>query len=242
MATKLKYIYNPCLFEDVAVVQKIQDSEDERKILILDQTIFYPRGGGQPYDVGKISNNKGIFNVHEVYFSEGLVQHYGVFEKGSFDIGDKVNLKIDKERRILNNKLHSAGHLIDSAVWNLGYTWKPTKGGHYLGNSFVEYEGEIDNEQKEQIKNNIQKEVNSLIKEGFEVKRLEVKKSELPKYCEDIPDYIPEGKPCSIAIVWGEKGTPCGGTHVKNIKDIGKINIRKLKCKKGIIKISYDLF
>jgi len=44
-----------------------------------------------------------------------------------------------------------------------------------------------------------------------------------------------------VVIVGGDKGCPCGGTHVKNTNEIKKMTVRKLKVKKGRTKISYDV-
>jgi Ser-tRNA(Ala) deacylase AlaX len=241
MNTLLKYMQNAFLYEDQAIIQEIIPLDDGRTSITLDQTIFYPQGGGQPYDQGTISSENAVFNVEEVRFVDSIVKHIGSFQQGALKVNDQVNLKIDRERRTLNTKLHTAGHLIDEAARNLGYLWKPTKGMHYPESSFVEYEGSLGTDQPEKTKEDIEKEVNHLIQEGFEVKTFEVNRDELPKYCDEIQPYLPKDKPCRIAIVWGEKGIPCGGIHVKNVNDLGHIHIRKIVSKKRKIKISYEL-
>lgn len=40
-------------------------------------------------------------------------------------------------------------------------------------------------------------------------------------------------------VYLGDFGVPCGGTHVRNLKDIGKIVVTKVKSKKGLTKVSY---
>jgi Ser-tRNA(Ala) deacylase AlaX len=89
--------------------------------LILEETIFHPQGGGQPSDVGIIENEEIIFKVEKASTVDGHVEHLGEFSGDStFKINDKVKLKVDKESRDLNTRLHSAGHLIDVAVRNIG--------------------------------------------------------------------------------------------------------------------------
>ena len=75
--------------------------EDDKTIIFLDKTIFYPQGGGQPFDKGIIENNRGIFLVEEVRFVDGLVRHCGRFKEGTFFKGDLVTCIVDKERREL---------------------------------------------------------------------------------------------------------------------------------------------
>lgn len=89
----------------------------------MEETIFHPQGGGQPSDQGVIEFNDSIFTVEKVSKNkDGTIQHFGKFQNKEkvFKNKDKVTLKIDKNFRILNVRLHSAGHLIDVAVRNIG--------------------------------------------------------------------------------------------------------------------------
>lgn len=49
----------------------------------------------------------------------GIVYHYGELRGESFEIGESVSLEVQKERRILNARHHSAGHLLDIAMKNI---------------------------------------------------------------------------------------------------------------------------
>ncbi|WP_456320754.1 alanine--tRNA ligase-related protein, partial [Palaeococcus sp. (in: euryarchaeotes)] len=80
--------------------------------LLLDQTIFYPTGGGQPHDEGTINGVK----VLDVYKDEeGDVWHV-VEDMSKFDIGDEVELKIDWEYRYKLMRIHSSMHLMDHVL------------------------------------------------------------------------------------------------------------------------------
>jgi Ser-tRNA(Ala) deacylase AlaX len=53
-------------------------------------------------------------------------------------------MAIDSQKRIFNARNHSAGHLIDIAMKNIGLGYlKPTKGFHFPEGSYVEYEGDF---------------------------------------------------------------------------------------------------
>jgi Ser-tRNA(Ala) deacylase AlaX len=241
LPTILKYLDDPYIFTGTAIVVKCAKWE-EKDALITDQTIFYPQGGGSPYDQGMIKGEKGIFQVDQVRFADGLVYHIGGFVSGTFIPGDKVNLEIDEKRRRLNCKLQTAGHLVDEAMRNIGYGYLiPTKGYHFPDGPNVEYEGTLPPEKIEKMKKKLEVELNKMIQTGFEVKSLFVTKDEMPKYCHFMTKNIPEGKPLRVVIVWGEKGIGCGANHVKNIKDIGPITIRKIKVKGNAIKVGYDI-
>lgn len=79
-----------------------------------------------------------------------------------------MDLKIDKERRILNSKIHSAGHLLDNAVGKLQIEGlKPLKGFHFPEGPYVEYEGEVDN--PAELIPKLQSTIDSLISEDLVV-------------------------------------------------------------------------
>jgi Ser-tRNA(Ala) deacylase AlaX len=66
-----------------------------------------------------ITDNDGIkkFIVDDVRMKENEVQHYGYFEGESFLPGESVKLLLDKDKRMLHAKLHSAGHLLGTRVY-----------------------------------------------------------------------------------------------------------------------------
>ena len=118
--TKLLYLDDSCLFEAKATLLAVQETEDGRKSLILDQTIFYPQGGGQACDKGEIRTETASFMVQDVSFIDGNTHHIGEFSSKAFAEGEEVHLAIDPARRKLHSRIHSAGHLLDVAMFNLG--------------------------------------------------------------------------------------------------------------------------
>lgn len=120
-STKLLYLENFTLFNATANVLDILQ-ENGRTVVILDQTIFYPQGGGQPYDQGIIENHNSRFIVEEVRLVDGIVKHSGTFEQGTFSKGDLVTCVVNQERRELHSRLHLAGHVVDMAVTTLNLT------------------------------------------------------------------------------------------------------------------------
>ena len=63
--TNLLYLENTYLFNSKANIEKI-DHLEKRKYLVLNQTIFYPQGGGQPSDRGYIADQLFQFTVNDV--------------------------------------------------------------------------------------------------------------------------------------------------------------------------------
>lgn len=240
MATTLLYLENMHLFEAKAKMLSVQDGENGKKVIVLNQTIFYAQGGGQPFDTGKIENNNGVFCVSEVRKKDGIVNHIGVFESGAFEPGQDVKLFVDETRRVLNSKLHSAGHVIDVAMKNIGLDFIPGKGYHFPDGPYVEYEGAISEEQREETKAKIETEVNRIIQLGSQVKVQTVSFSEVELLCGFVPSYLsPSDSAIRIVTVAGKFGCPCGGTHVKNIQEIGSVKIPKISPKSGNLRVSY---
>lgn len=240
MNTNLLYLENNNLLGSESKVVDIVD--DEGKIgLILDKTIFYPQGGGQPYDKGIIENQNGKFIVEEVRFVDGVVKHYGHFESGIIKPKENVKISVDHDRRLLNSQIHSAGHLVDLVLDNLGYTWEPGKGYHFPEGPYVEYSGSLENIDKEKLIADLENGCNRIIKEGLPVTFKFISAPEVQKLCRYVPENIPQDKPLRI-VLFGDWASPCGGTHVANLSDIGDITIRKIKTSgEGIIRISYAL-
>jgi Ser-tRNA(Ala) deacylase AlaX len=213
---------------------------DGKVVLVLDQTLFYPQGGGQPYDKGLIKSGDNIFNVEEVRFVDGEVLHIGNFEVGLIKKGDEVECFVDAERRKLHMRLHSGGHIVDMAVFALGLKWVPGKGYHFPDGPYVEYEGDVVPENLEITKVQIENKCNEIISNDAETTIRFMPKEEMSSVCHNVPDYLPEGKPARV-VLYGDFGVPCGGTHVANLSEVGKVEIRKIKNKKGTIKVSYNV-
>ncbi len=234
--TELLYLENTYLFESPAQILAIEDSE-KGLALVLNQTIFYPQGGGQPADTGKVFNQYGLFNVTDVRIApDSRVYHYGSFEKGEFSVGDTINLTIDKEKRMINARVHSAGHLLDCAVEQLklqGIT--PTKGFHFPEGSYVEYDGTLEHDDALLMK--LESTINELIAANIK----SVAKNLSAEEAKQQNIWAPPGKSARIVFFEGFTACGCGGTHIATTKEIGHVSIRKIKVKKGVTRISYEV-
>jgi len=238
--TELLYMQDFDVETCQAVVRDVHKTEDGRIDLVLDRTCFYARGGGQDWDQGTIKKDGSVFVVQEVHMDEnGNVHHIGETESGGFQVGDHVTGRVDHERRTINTRLHSAGHVIDMAIDTLGLNWIPTKGQHYPHLSAVEYSGDWDPEKAEVLRTGIESRANEFIARGTDNTLKFMPVEEMHAICRHVPDNIPKHKPGRVVIYGGNFGIPCGGTHVKNLRQVGTITVPKLKAKKGIIRVSY---
>lgn len=237
MSTKLLYLEQMHDLEADAYVERIE-KQDGRDVVYLDQTILYPQGGGQPYDKGVIQSPDTKFIVEEVRFVDGDVLHIGHFEGQPFMQGEDVHIVVDGERRKLNARLHSGGHLVDMAVTKLGFDWIPGKGYHFPDSPYVEYEGDLDPDKQEAAREQIEEKANELLKQDLPVTCRLVERDELEQLCRHVPANLPTNKPTRI-VQFDDFACPCGGTHVRSLADIGKLTVTKVKSKHGSVRVGY---
>jgi Ser-tRNA(Ala) deacylase AlaX len=224
-----------------AIVREVSlDPATGKSIIILDQTVFYPQGGGQPYDQGIITGPQGTFVVEQVRFIDGVVKHSGQITTGTFTVGETVQCTVDQARRSLHSRLHSAGHVVDRAVQALALAWAPGKAYHFPEGPYVEYAGPWQDEQKEALRAAIEQKCNEYIAQAPETSLLFMTPDKMHTVCNFVPDNLPQNKPSRV-VLYGNFGVPCGGTHVRNLAEIGTMTIRKVRLEKGMIRVSYAL-
>lgn len=237
--TNLLYLDQVYHYQAEAKIVDIINSDDKIAI-VLDQTIFYPQSGGQPSDKGIIAKNKSAeFDVEKVIFDNERIQHLGKIKNGNFVINDHVNLIVDEKLRMLHNKYHTAGHLIDYALTNSGYNLISLKGYHFPNGAYVEYAGILDQNIREQLMITLSHEINKLIKEAHSVFLRKYSKDEFISKVKNVPEV--KEWPVRAMSIDGYAPIMCGGTHVANTSEIGKVIIRKIKNVSGSLRISYEV-
>ena len=226
----------------------VKDTQDKKIVaVIMDQTIFHPQGGGQPADTGEIVSaldERAKFTVLDVRTNEDrtIVHHFGYFasEATSFPIKTPGIMHIDLEKRSLHARLHSAGHLIDKAMANLGYSMPAAKAYHFLDSPFVEYIGKLQPEDKETLVKRLNEECAALIMKDIPTESEELMKPQVADVCDSDVSHLSDDSPIRLVSVAGMY-CPCGGTHVEKTKEIGTIHVTKVRSKGGRVKISYEL-
>lgn len=235
--TELKYLEDTEMFQSEAIVTSFDPETPTGSVMVLNQTIFYPQGGGQPTDTGTISEDAASFDVSRVSFRDGVVYHAGTMTKGAFQAGDKVHLAIDGDRRMRHAKLHTGGHLVMTAVDRLLHL-PAVKGYHFPDGPYVEFIGTTGTEGREQLLADIQTVLDKLVAEDSAVTSQFITVEELQEQGIYVPAEIPAGKPTRVVITSGYK-SPCGGTHVKRLGELSGLRAKAIKSKSGNTRVSY---
>ncbi len=241
--TKKLYLDDYSCMECQATVLAVDDLGEGEYRLTLDQTCLYPGGGGQDFDLGIVTWPSGKLILREVSKDkEGVVGHDGMLEGSAPKVGEVVQVMVDHDRRYLNSRLHCAGHLIDYAIYTLGKKWKAGKGAHYPGRSYVEYDGDFNPEETETLARNIEQVLVDYAAKGGEISPRRVPSLEAHKYSAYIPDAIlAMYQNVHVAQYPDNFNICCGGTHLTNANQLGRVTITKIKKKDGHIRVSYEV-
>lgn len=238
--TRMRYLDDTEIFKSTGSLVAFEPPQGMSSgRIVLDETIFYPQGGGQPTDTGIIRNGDSVFTVQRVSYDSGIIYHSGTLESGTFSTGDVVDLEIDSDRRMKHAKLHTGGHLVMTAVDRI-LQMPAIKGYHFPDGPYVEFLGTIPAEERPAMLNRIQDELTLLIAENSSVTSEFVTPEELQRQNVYVPAEIPAGKPTRVVITSGYK-SPCGGTHVKNLGELAGLKIRGIKVKSGHTRMSYAI-
>jgi Ser-tRNA(Ala) deacylase AlaX len=237
--TGLLYLEDAQLFKAGAEVVSVARAEDGQHVIILDATIFYPQGGGQPPDRGEIYGPAGAIAVHRVSVVDGDVHHIGTVTRGDLRPGDRVELVINADLRRRHALLHTGGHVVMTAVDRLvGY--HPVKGYHFPDGPYVEFEGPLPAERRSSFAAEMQETVNALITGDTEVTAHYASVEELRSQGVHVPAEIPAGKTARVVVTAGYQ-SPCGGTHVQRLGELTALRIRGLKVRSGRTRVGYQV-
>ena len=201
-------------------------------IVELDKTAFYPLGGGQPADNGKLFWEGGKTNVIDVR-KKNRIRH---FVDGELpDIGDTIEGHLDWTQRYSHMRMHTSQHLVSAVV-------KELYGSDTVGNQIGQDSSRIDfkplSVDQKQI-NEIQDLANKYIEKDLKVSINEELRSNLennPEIRSSMSSGLWKMLPASVkklrVISIGNIDVcPCAGTHVESLKEIGGIEVTKKKNK-----------
>ncbi len=195
-------------------------SAKDGNFIILDQTIFYPRGGGQPCDTGKLIRAGEEFMVVAVAKADGNTLHE--VSKQGLQMGDEVGCVLDWGRRYRLMRMHTAGHILASIMFKRSGILIT---GNQIDVDKTRFDFSMENFDKSAFQSLVD-EANAQIARNLEVSisflpREEAMKIEgAVKLAVALPPDVRELRMVRIGDIDYQAD---GGTHVKNTSEIGRI-------------------
>ncbi len=239
--TILQHLKKSNIYKDEAKIVKCA-ADEKGDYCILDKTIFYPQGGGQPSDLGVIKTEQQTLRVKNVKMVEGEVRHY--LSASDLDIASLQNIgviiEIDKNIRLLHSRYHTAGQLIGNLVQMQNPNVKVVKAEHFPDQAYMKFDTMLS---EGYIKKELEKDLNNKIKENLPVCVTFVKSEDFAKV---FGNYFSNREYSNMAQIRSVKignliPVPCGGTHVSSLEELKEIEITKVKIKKEATSIQYTL-
>jgi len=195
--------------------------------IVLDRTVFYPMGGGQPGDTGAISWDGGRVEISDTrYGDSGAVRHLTDPDAALPDAGTTVTASLDWDRRYLHMRMHTALHLLGSVLH-----YGVTGGNISAAKSRLDFDME-DTVDKEQVTADIQ----ALVAANHPLSCRWITDAELdaqPELVRTMSVQPPKGAgKVRLLEIEGVDLQPCGGTHLNSTGEVGQVRIGKVE-KKG---------
>jgi alanyl-tRNA synthetase len=189
---------------------------------ILDKTIFHPKGGGQPSDIGILRGPDFEAKVKKAIEHNGVVAHWAKMTSGNPTLGS-VECELNWAHRYVIMKRHSAAHLIDHCLsQTTGATVHTTDS--WLGEeSYVGYTGQPP---RSTVLNSVKNLANQMICTGASI-TISYLSRENAATLENAPNYarLPDLEEIRTVQIGGCAPIPCGGTHVSNLSQIGQLSL-----------------
>lgn len=225
---------------DIAVIESV-GCDDKGYFILLDHTIFYPQGGGQPSDQGHLCLGDINILVLSVKMINGEIRHY-TDEDYSYIVGQQVNCYVVQEKRLLHSKLHTSGHLISNVLESLYPSYKAIKGHHFPGECYVEFiakNSDLMNIDLELLK----REITAMITQSQQVQSIFVTDEQFSKMCSDTSYNMPTNRvqPIRLVKIGSFSYQACGGTHIRATTELQGLEIIKIKVKGTSLKVYYSI-
>lgn len=213
--------------------------EEKNSVYVaLDRTIFHPRSGGQPSDQGTIEGSSFRVDVKRAMLQAGVIIHYGRVE-GKPDTGP-VTCKIDWSNRFLLMRRHTAAHLLDYCLATHTSSRVETTDSWLGDDPYVGYGGSVpSNLDLERL----QELASSFIQQGLDVEIKTLDRAAAEQLIGDAPNLarLPKSEKLRIVTIKGQLPIPCGGTHVRNLKEIGALEVRRAEPAEAGFRLHFEV-
>lgn len=210
-----------------ATVERVADDR-----VVLDQTAFYPEGGGQPADTGVLRADDESWTVTDVQKQDAIYHHLDLDGDADSDppaTGTTITAELDEDRRRAHSRYHTAQHLL-SAVLLDEFSARTT--GNQLYADRARLDCDYDRFEADDL-DRIERRLNELVDDGLPVRWHTLDRDEAETRLDPdrtrlhlLPDSITEVR---IVQIGADESvldrTACAGTHVENTVEIGSVEV-----------------
>ena len=202
--------------------RKVENKDGEFYQIVLNETPFYPEGGGQVGDKGTLENNEGSFEVLETKKENGLV--ISLIKDLPQNISGTFTAKVNSSDRKNSQANHSVTHLLHEALREVLGTHVEQKGS-YVGPDYLRFDFSHFSKMNEEELALVEEKVNAKIKENLPLQEYRdlpiaeaTEKGAMMLFGEKYGDKV-------RMIQFGSSKELCGGTHVNSTGEIGHFKI-----------------
>lgn len=220
------YYQDPYRTSFTTTVSQHATDEQGRPFAVLENTIFYPTGGGQPHDTGHIANI-AVVDVEEV---DGEIRHY---LESPLTIGGTVSAEINWTRRFDHMQQHTGQHILTAAFVEL-FNY-PTVSFH-LGRELVTIDLETEHVSADELRA-VESLANSIVLENRPIEQKWVTQEELSGY--SLRKQISVDEEIRLVIIPDFDTNGCGGTHPSTTGQIGSLKILATEKQKKLTRIHF---
>jgi misacylated tRNA(Ala) deacylase len=206
--------------------------DDAAHAVALRETAFFPTGGGQPHDTGRLDVGGTAAAVVDVAKGDGgVVWHVLAAGATLPQVGEVAHGEIDWERRHLLMRTHTAQHILNGIIW-LDY------GAHVTGAHMTPGEGRLDfdlRSMSQEFARDVEARVNEQVDRDLPVRVLFLPRAEAdrdPSLLRLKANLIPRSvDPLRVIDIVGLDRQADGGTHVASTGEVGHVRVIKAESK-----------
>ncbi|HHV42327.1 MAG TPA: alanyl-tRNA editing protein, partial [Clostridiaceae bacterium] len=206
----------------------------------LDQTLFYPEGGGQPYDAGFLKANGlgATLPVTKVMEEDGDIAHYVCCPPAELNNlltlnGNEVCGKIDWQRRFDHMQQHTGQHILSQACLRV---LEASTTGFHMSREYASIDLAIAEINQDQVQE-VEQVANEVVFGNVPVKAAEYAPCDLPPM---VRRRLPKETDIVRVIEIGDfDSCACGGTHVTSTGQVGLIKISEVGRAHGGVRVTF---
>ncbi len=212
MVTEKLYYQDQYMYRFKARLQKWDRDEKGRFFVVLDQTAFYPTGGGQPHDTGTL-NGVNVYDVDEI---DGEVRH--IMDEPT-EIHKEYTGEIDWDRRFDHMQQHTGQHIL-SAAFEEEFKYRTVS--FHLGPEICSIDLEVESLSDEEIPR-VENTANNIILENRPIETRWVSEEELSNF--SLRKEVSVSDNIRLVIIPDFDYNGCGGTHPDSTGQVISVKI-----------------